>query len=755
MRMEYSVIGKRIPQVDAVEKATGEARYLPDIKLPGMLYGKILRSPHPHALILQIDTAKAERLKGVRAVLTAKDTPMIPFCIIPQLANKPPLAIEKVRFIGDEVAAVAAVDEDIAEEALDLIAVEYEELPALFGPLEAMKPGSPKIHDEENNIAAHIVREFGNIEAGFKEVQEVLEDQFVLPGVTHCCLETRGCLAFFSHSGKVTVWSTTQSSHTLRPRLAQVLGIPVGNVRVILAKMGGGFGSRLDMDSIDPIAVFLSKKTGKPVRIINTRDEEFLTSRIRYPMSIHLKTGVRKDGTISALEAKVITDNGAYNNQGTSVTGGIGTKITYLWAIPNTKLDAYVVYTNKPFGGAFRGYGNPQITFALESQMDIIAERLGLDPMEIRLRNVNKSNTVVASRSNISSCGLSECIQEAARAIGWGKAKKKNRGIGIACLMHTGGGTKVFFGGNTNYSDSYVKLTNDGTAEVLIGSCDLGQGSDTVMAQITAEVLGLRMEDVHVISADTGTTPQCLGAWASRQTYVAGNAVLRAAQEIKEHLLRVASDLMEANREDIEIKDRRVYVKGAPDRGMLLGDLAAFCYENGIPLASRGFWDDPVSPKPDPVTGFGGSPTFAFGAQAVEVEVDPRTGRVKIIDFVAAHDLGRTINPMASEGQIEGGILQGIGYGLTEEMVWDEGVLLNPNFQDYKVPYVWDVPEIKTILVESNDPDGPFGAKGIGEAPLIPTAAAVANAVYHAIGIRVKDLPINPQKILKHLREQA
>jgi putative selenate reductase molybdopterin-binding subunit len=308
MKVVYSVIGKRVPQVDAVEKATGEARYLPDIKLPGMLYGKILRSPIPHARILHIDTEKAERFKGVRAVLTARDTPMIPFCIIPQLANKLPLAIEKVRFIGDEVAAVAAADEDVAEEALDLIAVDYEELPAVFDPLEAMKPGSPKIHDEENNIAAHIVREFGNIETGFKGAQHIFEDQFALPGVTHCCLETRGCLASVSHSGRVTVWSTTQSSHTLRPRLAQALGIPVGNVRVILAKMGGGFGSRLDMDSIDPVAVFLSKKTGKPVRIINTRDEEFLTSRLRYPMSINLKTGVRKDGTISALEAGVITD---------------------------------------------------------------------------------------------------------------------------------------------------------------------------------------------------------------------------------------------------------------------------------------------------------------------------------------------------------------------------------------------------------------------------------------------------------------
>jgi 4-hydroxybenzoyl-CoA reductase alpha subunit len=737
-----------------MEKATGEAIYLPDMKLPGMLYGKVLRSPHPHARILHIHTEKAERLKGVRGVVTAKDTPMIRFCIIPQLANKPPLAIDKVRFIGDEIAAVAAEDEDTAEEALDLIAIEYEELPAVYDPVEAMKPEAPKIHEEENNVAAHIVREFGNIETGFKEAQYIFEDEFVLPGVTHCCLEPRGCLASVSRSGRVMVWSTTQTTHTLRPRLAHVLGIPVGKVRVILARMGGGFGSRLDMDSIDPIAVVLSKKTGRPVRVVNTRDEEFVSSRIRYPMTIHLKTGVRKDGTISAMETRVITDNGAYNNQGTSVTGGIGTKITYLWAIPNTKLDAYVVYTNKPFGGAFRGYGNPQITFALESQMDIIAEKIGLDRVEIRTRNANKPNTMVASRSHISSCGLTECIQEAAQAVGWGRSREKNRGIGIACLMHTGGGSKVFFGGNTNYSDSYIKMTNDGTIEVLTGACDLGQGSDTVMAQIAAEVLGLRMEDVQVVSADTGTTPQCLGAWASRQTYVGGNAVLRAAEEVRRQLLRVASDLLEVNSEDLELKDGRVSVKGFPERGMILGELASYCYQNGIPLASRGFWDDPVSPKPDPITGFGGSPTFTFGAQAVEVEVDSQTGQVRILKFVAAHDIGTAINPMASEGQIEGGVLQGIGYALMEEMVWDDGVLLNPNFQDYKVPYIWDAPEMKTILIESNDPDGPFGAKGIGEAPLIPTAAAVANAVYDAIGVRVKELPITPEKILKYLKEQ-
>jgi 4-hydroxybenzoyl-CoA reductase alpha subunit len=752
--MQYSVIGKRVPSFGALEKATGEAVYLPDVKLPGMLYGKILRSPYPHARILHIDTEKAERLKGIRGVVTAKDTPMIRFCIIPQLANKPPLAVDKVRFIGDEIAAVAAEDEDTAEEAMDLIAIDYEELPAVFDPVEAMKPEAPNIHEEEHNIAAHIVREFGNIETGFKEAQYIFEDEFVLPGVTHCCLETRGCLASVSRSGRVTVWSTTQTSHTLRPRLADVLGIPVGNVRVILARMGGGFGSRLDMDSIDPIAVFLSKKTGRPVRLINTRDEEFVSSRIRYPMTINLKTGVRKEGTISALETRVITDNGAYNNQGTSVTGGLGTKITYLWAIPNTKLDAYVVYTNKPFGGAFRGYGNPQLTFALESQMDIIAKRLGLDPVEIRLKNVNKPNTTVASRSNISSCGLTECIREAARIVGWGKAKEKNRGIGIACLMHTGGGTKVFFGGNTNYSDSYVKVTQDGTAEVLTGACDLGQGSDTVMAQITAEGLGLSIEDVHVISADTEITPQCLGAWASRQTYVGGNAVLRASEGVKRQLFKAAADLLEANWEDLELKDHRVSVKGLPERGVNLGELASYCYQNGIPLASRGFWDDPVSPKPDPVTGFGGSPTFAFGAQAVEVEVDRQTGRVRILKFIAAHDLGKAINPMAAEGQIEGSVLQGIGYTLMEEMVWDEGVLLNPNFQDYRAPFIWDVPEMKTILIESNDPDGPFGAKGIGEAPLIPTAAAVANAIDDAVGIRVRELPITPGKILRHLRDQ-
>jgi len=755
MMDQYSVIGKRLPGIDAMEKVTGTAKYLGDLTIPGMLYGNILRSPYPHAKILKVDTSKAERLKGVRVVVTGKDTKGIRLCVVPHLANKPPLAEDRVRFIGDEIVAVAAENEDIAEEALDLIEVEYAELPGVFDPFEAMKADAVKIH-EEGNVAIHIDRSYGDVEKAFKESDYIFEDRFETQAQVHCCLEPHGCIVHLDRSGSVTVWVTTQIPHPYRKMLADVLRMPLSKVRVIKVYMGGGFGGRFEMDPMEIIAYFLSKKTGRPVRIINTHDEQFTTGRTRYPMVIDIKTGVKKDGALLAREVKVVTDNGAYNSHGITMTMGVGTKCTYLWGIPNVKYEADVVFTNKVYGGAFRGYGNPQITFAIESQMDMIAEKLGMDLKDLCLKNVTYEGQVTCMGHKITSCGLKDCIDKAIETVGWKEKRKKpgNRGVGMASLMHTGGGVRLMFG-DCNLSDVFIKMNNDGTIDLASGMAEIGQGSITALAQIAAEELGIDVKDVNMITGDTWATPQCLGAWASRQVFVAGNAAKMAAGEIKQTMFEEASRMLGARVDDLIAKERKVYVKGNPEKSVSIAQVATTCYNKGRILAGRGCYDDPTPYIPDSKTGYGGVPTYAFGTHAIEVEVDRKTGRVKVLDFVAVHDVGKVINPMTAEGQIEGASLQGLGYALSEDLIWEEGIVLNPNFQDYRIFYINDVPRIKSVMVESIDPDGPYGAKGLAEPGLVPTAAAIANAIYDAVGVRIKSLPITPEKILRALKEKG
>ncbi len=757
---EFTVIGEALPRVDAMVKATGEGRFVSDIQLPGMLFGKILRSPYAHAKILNIDTTKAERLPGVKTVVTAKDSIRKPFCIFPHLANNLIMQDEKVRYIGDQVAAVAAIDGDIAEEALDLIRVEYEELPAVFEPEEAMKPGAPKIHKEENNVAVHIMRQFGDIERGFAEADVIVEGKFKSPAIAHCCMEPRGCVAFFDLSGTLTVWSTTQTPHPLRQELANALGIPIGKVRVMRTHIGGGFGARMGIDPIDAIASLLSQKTRKPVRIVNSRDEEFISSRIRYPMIIELKTGAKKNGRVVGKEARVITDNGAYNNQGSSITDNACSKLSQLYSVSNIKFEGFLVYTNNVYGGAFRGYGNPQITFAMETQVDELAEKLGMDPVEIRLINTNQPNTLTASGVHITSCGLSECIQKAAERSGW-KAKRRkmggNRGIGMAVMIHGGSGTKTYWGDNCNLSSAIVKMNNDGTADVFSGSGEIGQGSDTALAQIAAEELGLFLQDINIVSGDTGITPPCCGAWGSRQTFTAGNAVRYAAADAKRQLLFVAADLLEARVEDLATRNRKIYVKGSPERAVSIAQAANTSYTHfGTPIIGKGINNDPWSYMPDPKTGYGNvTSAYTFAAQVAEVEVDIKTGLVKVLKLICAHDVGRVINPLLARGQVEGGVLSiGLGYALMESLLREKGRVLNPNFLNYKLPTALDICDVECLFIESKDPNGPFGAKGVGEPNMIPTAAAVSNAIYDAVGVRVKELPMTPERILRALREK-
>lgn len=758
-QVQYSFVGKSIPKIDSIYMATGEAEYLDDIKLPGMLYGKVLRSPHAHAKILHIDISRATKLSGVKAVITANDTTKIRFCHLPIVPNKMVLNDDRVRFIGDEVAAVAAIDEITAEEALDLIKVEYEILPAVFDPEEAMEPGAPQIYEDcDNNIASRFVREFGDIQRGFKEADLHFEDRFSCPPVVSCTMEPHGCIASFDISGRLTLWTTTQNPYNIQKALAGVIKIPMHNIRVINNFVGGAFGNKSVILPLEPITVFLAKKANKPVKLINSRWEEFVSTRTRYSMIIYLRTGVKKDGILTAREARVITNNGAYNNKGPGITLLTCSRIGNLYRVPNVRTEALIVYTNNQYGDALRGWGGPQAHFAVESQMDIIASALNMDPLELRLKNANQTGDTTSWGWKITSCGLIDCLQEAAKTSGWDYKRKQSgsRGIGMAAVIHTGGGSMGTHGGG-NFSEISLKVNSDGTVHIITGDSDIGQGSDTILAQIVAEELGIPMEDIKITSKDTDVTPVTMGTWGSRVTFIGGGAGKAAAREAKRELFKVAAEMLEVDPIDLEAKDGRIYVKNSPDNCLTIGEVAySSIVKRGKTITSMVTYSPTNTSPPDPKTGYGNyCPTYAFGVHVAEVEVDIETGKVRVMSIVAAHDVGRAINPMLIEGQIEGGISMGVGYALLEKLQWENGKTLNPNFCTYKIVNSTEMPSIREILIETIDPNGPFGAKGIGEPTAIPTAPAIANAIYNAVGVRIKDLPITPDKILDALKKQG
>jgi CO/xanthine dehydrogenase Mo-binding subunit len=751
--MRGSVIGKGLPKIDAVAKATGQAQYTVDLKMPGLLHGKILRSPFPHAIVRSLDVSKAEELKGVYGVITAKDVPLNHFSFFQWLADKTILSSDTVRYVGDEVAAVAAVDEDTAIEALDLVRIEYEPLEPLFNAEEAMKPGAPLIHEKENNIGFHVERLFGDPDKAFQECDAIVEDRYVTDQVAHCCLEVSNCIARWDASDRLTIWVNAQAPHTQRQEVARILGIPSRNVRIISSTMGGGFGSKLVMDMKLPIAAILSKKTGRPVKIENSREEEFSTAKTRYGYTIYLKTGAKKDGRLWAREMKVIGDNGAYHDKGPATLNFSSMMFGTMYNIPHIRYEGTLVYTNKQMGTAFRGFGNPQITFACETQLDALAQKMGIDPLELRLKNANQPDQETFCGAEVTSCGMKECMEAAARAMGWKKKRNQKglRGVGLANMVHTGAGGR-FYGYNA--ADAFVKLSDDGTVTLISSALDMGQGAHTAMAQIVAEELGVSLGDVNVISNDTDLTPYDLGSWGSRATFMNGNAALDAAKEAKKEIITVASEMMEAKPGDIVIEDRKIFAKNTKDK-YTFAELATYAVnKRGVPISGKGRFVDRLPPGYTIAQAFAKNiPTFAFGTQAAEVEIDPETGEVKVLKVVAAHETGRTINTAMAEGQIEGSVVQGIGYALMEKLVLENGKVVNDGFLDYKIPTIGDVPEIETILIETHDPRGPFGAKGIGEPGLVPTAAAIANAIHNACGVWVRELPIKRENLLEALKK--
>jgi CO/xanthine dehydrogenase Mo-binding subunit len=752
---KFSVVGRRVQRVEGFDKVTGDAKFIADIYLPGMLVGKVLRSPFAHARIRHIDTSKAERLPGVRAVVTAEDTIKRPWGAF--FADQYILSVGKTRYVGEEVAAVAAIDPDIAEEAVDLIEVDWEPLTGVFDAEEAMKDGAPLVHDDKpNNIAMTMDIERGNIAQAFAESDVIVEDTFQSMPQWHCAIETIGSVAEYAPNGKYTIYMNTQTLFNARYRIASALGVPETDVRIIQSAVGGGFGGKSCDDNNALVAAVLARKARKPVKLINTREEEFLAGcRPRVFMKINVTLGFKKNGRIRAKHVKVIADNGAYSAKAPAITGVAAMRHDTCYKYSDVKTEALLVYTNKIPTGAFRGFGNPSAEWAVEQAIDIGAHELGIDPIEIARINAAEAGYVSPHGNRVTSCELKQCLDMAEKMVGW-KAKRANKapdtGLGLACTVHVSG--KRHFG-DYDGSSATIKLNEDGKALILSGEGECGQGVHTAMCQIAAEELGVPVEDVEISRADTDLTTFCLGAFASRLTYVSGNAVKNAAANVKQQLFEQAAEMLEANPDDLISSDGRIFVKGAEGKSFSVADVARarLFRHNGAPIVGSGSFDaDSVLPDS---TRFGNeSGAYNYGVQAAQVHVDRRTGQVKLLKFVIASDCGTVIYPIGAEGQVEGGLAQGIGYALTEGLQFDEGRPVNPNFSDYRIPSMRDMPPLEHAFADSYEQTGPFGAKGLGELNMDPTAAVISNAIFDAVGVRIKTLPITPEKILKALREQ-
>ncbi len=754
---KLEVVGKREPMLDAAEKATGRARFTDDLTLPGMFYGKILRSSLAHAKILHVDLSGAEKVAGVKGAISGKDIPKKKYGIVPLAKDEYALAIDKVRYIGDEVAAVVATSLDAAEEAISKIRVDYEELPPVFDPIEAMKPGASVIHDEiPNNVSASIRKEFGNVEKAFRESDFLFEDTFDTQAVNHCPLEPQAALAMADSSGKVTLWASTQIPFFLRRNLATALDIPESKVRIIKPKVGGGFGQKIDLYAKDFCAAFFAMKTKRPVKFVYEREEVFISTRQRHPMHIQLKTGMKKDGTILAQQFKVVADGGAYNSTAPLMITLACYFIMLPYRLENLLFEGYHVYTNKPVGGAMRGHGIPQVRFAVETQLDSIAEKMGIDPLDLRLKNAFQAGEPHPAKLLVQTCGFSDTLKKAAEGIGWKEKRGKlpfGRGVGLAGASFPSGVSNM----SHISSGAIVKIERDGSVTLLTGAADIGQGAETVISQIVAEELGVPLEDIRITAADTEITPLDPGTFGSGVTLRAGNAAKIAAQAAKEKLFEAVAEKMEIKVEDLETKNRRIYVKGSPEKGMSFQEAIKFYQysDRPMPIIGRGSYYPPAKEPTTLLKEDGNfSPAYSFMTQAAEVEVDTKTGKVKVLKMVASHDCGRAINPMLVEGQLEGSVVGGMGQALYEEVITEKGLVLNPSFLDYGIPTAMEVPSITSVEVETDDPEGPFGAKESGEGTQLAPAPAIINAIYDAIGVRFKSLPVSPEKVLEALQKK-
>ncbi|MDP2659932.1 MAG: molybdopterin-dependent oxidoreductase [Dehalococcoidia bacterium] len=750
---DYQTVGKPVARIEGLAKVTASTQYGVDLSLPRMLYARILRSPYAHARVVRVDTTAAASLPGVRAVLTADDSPPVAYNAVysglsdkyvKHLVEDQRVFDEVVRYVGEPVAAVAAEDLLTAERALELIEVEYEPLPDVLDVEAALAPGAPQLHPHgpNNLVGRPIVFQMGDLEAGFAQADVVIEDRYTTPRHQGCPMEPHVCLASWDAQGKLTIWTSTQIPFRVRFVLARILGLSEGRLRVIMPQVGGGFGTKQEV-GIEPICALLARKAGRPVKLELTRTEEFSCTTTRHAAIMDLRMGAKKDGTLVAMDGRLLLDTGAYVCHGLGVATLASVSFTGIYRCPNLRYEAKVVYTNHPIAGALRGFGQFQVLFPIESHMDMLAEKLGMDPLEIRLKNHIRTGEVdPRTRFVLESCGLDECIQEGARRIGWEEKRSapkggtRRRGVGMGCLMDVSG-AKPFL---PEQSAAILKCNEDGSVALLTGVADSGQGIRTALAQIVAEELGIGVEQVHVTAGDTEITPFDLGNYASRTTYVAGMAVRKAALEVKRGLLEVAAEMLEARQEDLTWEGGRIFPKGTPQGALSVAQVARYAQHTKAVSIMGSASHQPPHNAP------------AFGAHFAEVEVDTETGRVQVLRVVAANDVGMAINPQDCEGQIEGGVVQGIGFTLGEELLFDEaGHAINPRFSEYAVPGPEGLPEIETVLVESHEPSGPYGAKGVGDIVVSAMAPAIANAIYNATGARIRSLPLTPEKVLQAL----
>ena len=763
---EYAVLGKRVTRVDALEKVTGAAQYGGDVHLPGMLHGKFVRSAHPHAKILNIDTSEAEKLPGVRAIVTQEDVE----------SGRRVFATDKVLYLGEPIAAVAATDPDIAEEAADLIKIDYEVLPAVQDVMEAIEPDAPRLHSDDTkdgparrtiradlrklerdkseedhsaeiaelnaqleateddvyyNISAETHSAAGDVEQGFAESDLVVEDTYVIPRVHQTYMEPHVSVADVESTGKVTVWASTQGPFAIRSGIAGTLGIPLNQINVVATTMGGGFGGRFGVALTHVPAVLLSQKTGRPVKIQMTREEEFTDGRPAPGCVIKLKTGVKNDGTILAREGLAFWDSGSVS--GASIGSTI--RLRGVYKFPHLKVDAYGVYTNKSGTAAYRAPGTPQVAFAGESQLDDIARKLDLDPVEFRLKNMRVEGDPVPAGPNEPKVGYKETLQAVADAVDWkNRTTGPNQGWGVAIGDWTNG---------CGPGGMFVSIHEDGSARIFHGSMDI-TGTDTALAQIVAEILTLSYDEVAITRGDTDSAPYATGSGGSVVTFTMGNTAKLAAEDTRRRLLELAAERLNTDVESLELKDGKVStIEADPPKSIGFGELAAYSLSTtGGPIVGKGSF----ARKPS---------TPALAAQIAKVEIDPETGRIKVLKMAASQDVGFAINPMAVEGQIEGGAVQGYAWATMEEMQYNEEGNVNPGFVDYRVPTTADLPTVESVIVEVEAPDGPFGAKGVGEPPITPTLATMANAVADAVGIRITELPMKPEKVVDALHSNG
>ena len=756
------VIGKALRKVDAVAKVTGATKFADDLALPRMLYAKLLRSTQPHARILGIDTSKAQQLEGVQAVLTGKDFP-IPFGILPVSQDEHALCPDTVRFIGDPVAAVAATTEEAATAALDLIDVRYEPLRAIGSAEDAIAHPEPRIHEygDSGNLHKLIHLEFGDVEEGFAAADLVREDLFFFEGNTHLPMEQHAALAEWSADGKVTVWSSTQTPHYVHRALAKVLELPAARIRVIATPNGGGFGGKSDPFSHEIVVAKLAMLTGRPVKITLTREEVFYCHRGRHPTLMWVKTGVTKDGAITGMHFRSLLDGGGYGSYGVASTYYTGALQTVTYKVPRYKFQGARAFTNKPPCGPKRGHGTPQPRYALEVHLDKLAEQLKLDPAELRLNHLQPPNSLTANYLRVGSMGLGECIRKVVDGSGWKQKFRKlpnGKGVGFACSSYLSGAGLPIYWNHMPHSGVQLKLDRSGGVTVFCGSTEIGQGSDSILASIVAEVLGVDPFEIRIVTADTDLTPVDLGSYSSRVTLMSGNAALQAAERAREIILPHVAKRLEVPGDRVVFAEGRVFDTQDPGRGMSFAEAVQAAESVVGTVGTVGSYTPPRSAGRYRGAGVGPSPAYSYSACVAEVDVDPETGIVVVPTIWIAHDVGRCINAASAIGQIEGSVYMGLGETLMEEMAYRENrhvIHKIPSLLEYKSPTTLEMCDVVTYIIEDPDPNGPYGAKEVGQGPLLPVMPAVANAVYDAVGVRVDEIPITPEKVLKALKKKA